>query len=230
MTPHVSPPPPSSPRPILSHGRLGAWDASGRRSHGWHPDRRRNRSVGRRAGRRPVRQPVLRRHGRGTHVGTTVAHCAVNYRTQPSSSPCRDRGRVDLRTATGTEVPVSEVIIHPAFDRAARRNDFGSFVCQPAQRSGCATHVQRRRAHLQRVDDRHGGRWGSITPDGNTAVDEQRSATVPVFTDTTCTGFIGTFLADNQVCAGANGVGVCTGDSGGPLFVADTKGTTLAAS
>ena len=67
--------------------------------------------------------------------------------------------------------------------------------------------------------------WGSITPDGNTAVDQQRSATVPVFADTTCTGFIGTFLADNQVCAGANGVGVCTGDSGGPLFVADTKGT-----
>ena len=156
----------------------------------------------------------------------TAAHCAVNYRTQPSVLHVVS-GRVDLRTATGTEVPVSEVIIHPAFDRAARRNDF-ALLRLPSPLSAPVAPLM-----SSDVEPTYNGSttgmvvgWGSITPDGNTAVDQQRSATVPVFADTTCTGFIGTFLADNQVCAGANGVGVCTGDSGGPLFVADTKGTT----
>jgi hypothetical protein len=156
----------------------------------------------------------------------TAAHCAVNYRTQPSVLHVVS-GRIDLHTATGTDLPVAEVIIHPAFDRSARRNDF-ALLRLPGPISAPVAPLM-----SSDVEPSYNGTtaglvvgWGSITPDGDTAVDQQRAATVPVFADTTCSGLIGTFLTDNQICAGANGIGVCTGDSGGPLFVADTKGTT----
>ncbi len=53
---------------------------------------------------------------------------------------------------------------------------------------------------------------------------DRREATVPVLNDTQCSAVIATFLGDNQICAGNSAVGPCTGDSGGPLFVADKQG------
>ncbi len=53
---------------------------------------------------------------------------------------------------------------------------------------------------------------------------DRREATVPVLNDTQCSAVIATFLGDNQICAGNSSVGPCTGDSGGPLFVADKQG------
>ena len=156
----------------------------------------------------------------------TAAHCAINYRTQPSVLHVAS-GRVDLRSTAGAEVPVAEVVIHPAFDRGARRNDF-ALLRLTTPLAAPVTPLM-----TPDVEPAYNGTttgvvagWGSITPDGNTAVFVQRVANIPVFGDVQCQGQIATFIGDNQICAGANGVGVCTGDSGGPLFVADTKGTT----
>ena len=52
----------------------------------------------------------------------TAAHCAIAYRTQPATIEVVG-GRADLRTQTGTVSSVLEIVIHPAFDRPARRND-----------------------------------------------------------------------------------------------------------
>jgi len=159
----------------------------------------------------------------------TAAHCAVAYRTQPSVLHVVS-GRIDLRATTGVEVAVSEVIIHPAFDRAARRNDLALLRLPTPLAAPVAALMS------PDVEPAYDGTtaglvvgWGSITPDGNTAVFSERFATIPVFGDDHCLGLIGSFIGDNQVCAGANGIGACTGDSGGPLFVADTKGTTRVA-
>ena len=40
---------------------------------------------------------------------------------------------------------------------------------------------------------------------------------------------ISTFRPSDQICAGTAAIGPCTGDSGGPLYVVDTKGTTRVA-
>ncbi len=156
----------------------------------------------------------------------TAAHCAVNYRSQPSVLHVVS-GRLDLRTTTGVEIPVAEVILHPAFDRSARRNDLALLRLPTPLAAPVASLMS------PDLEPAYDGTttglvvgWGSITPDGNTAVFSQRSASVPVFGDEHCQGVISSFIADNQICAGANGIGVCTGDSGGPLFVTDTKGTT----
>src|SRR4029077_13282497 len=68
--------------------------------------------------------------------------------------------------------------------------------------------------------------WGTVDPAGTTDSIKLQIATVPVLSDGQCSATISTFRPAGQICAGSPAVGPCTGDSGGPLYVVDTKGTT----
>ncbi len=92
----------------------------------------------------------------------TAAHCAVGYRSQPRHDRGRGSGRADLRTQVGTVIPVLEVVIHPAFDRGARRNDLALLrLPTPISQPAAPLMTPRRRTHLQRTDDRGRCRLGS---------------------------------------------------------------------
>jgi secreted trypsin-like serine protease len=64
--------------------------------------------------------------------------------------------------------------------------------------------------------------WG-LTESG--LIDPLRQATVPIVSDSACASAYGTsFVGGVMVCAGAAGVGACSGDSGGPLAVTGLNG------
>ena len=157
----------------------------------------------------------------------TAAHCAIGYGIQPNVLHVVI-GRQDLKAGGGQEVPVQRVLINPDFDRPARRNDM-ALLQLPALLN--APTVPLMSADVEPAYDASTttgmvAGWGSIDPAGTGDVTNLRTALVPVLSDAQCSGVISTFLSDNQICAGSASVGVCTGDSGGPLYVVDTKGTT----
>ena len=71
--------------------------------------------------------------------------------------------------------------------------------------------------------------WGTVDPAGTTDSIKLRIATAPVLSDKQCHATISTFRPAGQICVGTPAVGPCKGDSGGPLYVVDTKGATRVA-
>ncbi len=156
----------------------------------------------------------------------TAGHCAIGYRSQPGTIEVVG-GRADLRTQVGTVIPVLEVVIHPAFDRGARRNDLALLRL--------ATPMPQPAAPLMTpdVEPTYNGLstgvvagWGADTPTGTAGVADLRVAPIPLLADSVCVAVLASFLSENHICAGNSAVGPCPGDSGGPLLVADTRGIT----
>ncbi len=52
----------------------------------------------------------------------TAAHCAVAYTSSPGLIHVV-LGTTNLATPGRVEIPVASIVVHPAFDRPARRND-----------------------------------------------------------------------------------------------------------
>ena len=90
----------------------------------------------------------------------TAAHCAIGYRSQPGTIEVVG-GRADLRTQTGTVIPVLEIVIHPAFDRAARRNDLALLrLTAPMPQPAAPLMTADVEPTYTRSDDRGGCRMG----------------------------------------------------------------------
>ncbi len=157
----------------------------------------------------------------------TAAHCAVAYTQNPGLIGIV-AGTPDLSSASQVDIAVKSIVIHPAFDRPNRRNDLAllqlsanttiapaalmSPDVEPAYSAGTTTGLV--------------AGWGSTDPAGGDDVTVRREVTIPVLSDEQCSAVISTFLSDNQICGGNASVGPCTGDSGGPLYVADKNGAT----
>ena len=155
----------------------------------------------------------------------TAAHCAVAYTATPGTIHVV-LGTTNLSTPGRVEIAVASIVVHPAFDRPARRNDLALLnLASPSAITPAALMSPD-------VEPAYDGAtttgllvgWGSTNPIGGDDPVDRREATIPVLSDTQCLTGIPTFLGDNQISAGNNSVGPCTGDSGGPLFVADKQG------
>ncbi len=156
----------------------------------------------------------------------TAAHCAVAYTQNPGDIHVV-LGTTDLTSASKTEVAVTSIAIHPAFDRPARLNDLALLNL------GTLSNIAPATLMTPDVEPAYDGAtvtgvvvgWGTTTPTGGSDPPQRREVTVPVLGDVLCGTFVSSFIAANQICAGDSAVGPCTGDSGGPLFVADKTGT-----
>jgi hypothetical protein len=156
----------------------------------------------------------------------TAAHCAIGYRSQPGTIEVVG-GRADLRTQTGTVIPVLEIVIHPAFDRAARRNDLALLrLTAPMPQPAAPLMTADVEPAYTGVTTGVVAGWGADTPNGSAGVADLRVAPVPLLADSVCVAVLASFLSENHICAGNSTVGPCPGDSGGPLLVADTRGIT----
>ncbi len=155
----------------------------------------------------------------------TAAHCAVSYTSSPGTIHVI-LGTTNWKSASRVEIPVASIVIHPAFDRPARRNDLAllnlasATTVPPA--SLMSTGVEPAYDAATTTGLLVG--WGATNPIGGDDPLDRQEGTVPVLNDTQCSAVIATFLGDNQISAGNSAIGPCTGDSGGPLFVADKQG------
>lgn len=69
------------------------------------------------------------------------------------------------------------------------------------------------------------GRYSDLTNPTTNAV--ARSVWLPIISLDACRAFFGDAVLDSNICTnGHGGVGICTGDSGGPLAVTQTDGNT----
>jgi hypothetical protein len=155
----------------------------------------------------------------------TAAHCAVAYTSSPGTIHVI-AGATNLKSPSRVEIPVARIVIHPGFDRPARRNDLALLNL------ASATTIPPAPLMTPDVEPAYDAStttgllvgWGSTNPIGGDDPLDRREGTVPVLNDTQCSAVIATFLGDNQLCGGNSTIGPCTGDSGGPLFVSDRQG------
>ena len=156
----------------------------------------------------------------------TAAHSAVAYTSSPGTIHVV-LGTTNLATPGRVEIPVASIVIHPAFDRPARRNDLAllNLASPSAIAPAALMSPDVEPAYDAATTTGLLVGWGSTNPTGGDDPVDRREATVPVLNDTQCSAVIATFLSDNQMSAGNSSIGACTGDSGGPLFVADKQGT-----
>jgi secreted trypsin-like serine protease len=160
----------------------------------------------------------------------TAAHCVLGYAFQPTILHVIS-GRSNLLSGGGQEVAVERVVYSPPVDGPEHRPDLALLQVPPLANAPIAplmsVDVEPRYDGTTTVGTIAG--WGTTDAAGTTDSVALRVATVPVLSDEQCGAAISTFRATLQICAGTPTVGVCTGDSGGPLYVADTKGTTRVA-
>jgi secreted trypsin-like serine protease len=140
-------------------------------------------------------------------------------------------GREDLLAAGGQEVAVQRVVYSPPVDGPEHRPDLALLQIAPIASPPVAALMS------ADFEPHYDGTtttgtiagWGTVDPAGTTDSIKLRIATVPVLSDEQCSATISTFRPAGQICAGTPAVGPCTGDSGGPLYVVDTKGITRVA-
>ena len=96
----------------------------------------------------------------------TAAHCAVAYTSSPGTIHVV-LGATNLTTPGRVEIPVASIVIHPAFDRPARRNDLAllNLASTVDDRAGGADVARRRAGLRRRDDDRAARRMGLDEPD-----------------------------------------------------------------
>jgi secreted trypsin-like serine protease len=160
----------------------------------------------------------------------TAAHCVLGYGFQPTLLHVVS-GREDLLAPGGQEVAVQRVVYSPPVAGPEHRADLALLQIAPIASPPIAALMS------ADVEPHYDGTttmgtiagWGTIDPAGTTDSIQLRNATVPVLSDAQCSATISTFRPSDQICAGTAAIGPCTGDSGGPLYVVDTKGTTRVA-
>ncbi len=165
----------------------------------------------------------------------TAAHCAIdlNRAGQPTYAPAQFSvitGRHDLRTNAGQELRVSQVVVHPAYDRNGP--SFGSDVALlrlSSPTAAPAMAVATRAAldagayvMLDGVPNVAG--WGLTNGNDNESdPPDLHEVFAPLRTNADCAALdlpsTPAFDPATMLCAGVPGKSSCHGDSGGPLVV-----------
>jgi secreted trypsin-like serine protease len=149
----------------------------------------------------------------------TAAHCMVGEST---GSVRVVGGRTYLNGTNGTVARVSKIWIHPNYTTATRGEDVAVLTLSTAMPYTTAKYVSSTDTSVYTAGTtaRVLG-WGTTSQSGSSS-NQLRTATVPIVSDSSCSGSYGSdYVASEMVCAGysSGGVDTCQGDSGGPLLV-----------
>lgn len=149
----------------------------------------------------------------------TAAHCVQG------AAPADIRvvaNREDTTTDAGTVARVTEVWVHPEFQRPEAGADVAVLtVDQELTQSPLALAAQQDTDLYAPGTKAKVLGWGA-TMEGGASSDVLRKATVPIVSDEDCSAAYGSqYVPEAMVCAGLSegGVDACQGDSGGPLVV-----------
>lgn len=153
----------------------------------------------------------------------TAAHC-VRYLTADQLDVVI--GRTTLSANDGTTVDAAQVVVNPALTAT-----FDNDTALVRLASPTLAPVTRLVAPSQEALWTPGTPatvlgWGRTGAGHGPSSDRLQAAPVPIVTDADCAADYPGFHRDTTVCAGypQGGIDACTGDSGGPLLVADRKG------
>ena len=153
----------------------------------------------------------------------TAAHC-VRYFTADQLNVVI--GRTTLSGSDGTIINAAQVVVNPAltatFDNDTALVRLVSPTTAPA--IPLVSPGQERLWAPGTPATVLG--WGATAGGTSTVSDQLRQARVPILADTNCATDEPGFHRETLLCAGypQGGVDACTGDSGGPLLVADGQG------
>ena len=152
----------------------------------------------------------------------TAAHCADGLSASAASVVIGDHSKSTADSGQFT-VGVEAVIVHEGWNPSRIENDIAVLrlnqnlnftsswkvqkVCLPTDCSDC-----------QPQSNAYVAGWGRLSMN-NALPDTLQKAVINMVPDATCAAFWGT-LHESFTCAGwdAGGVGVCSGDSGGPMM------------
>ncbi|MER5908729.1 serine protease [Streptomyces mirabilis] len=149
----------------------------------------------------------------------TAAHCMVGETT---SSVRVIGGRTYLNGTNGTVSKVSKIWINPDYTDATNGDDVAVLTLSTSMSYTPASYVASTDTgvYATGATARIIG-WGTTSESGSSS-NQLRTATVPIVSNTSCSGSYGSeFVASDMVCAGYTngGTDTCQGDSGGPLLI-----------
>ena len=162
----------------------------------------------------------------------TAAHCNTNL---PDATSFVIAGRSNLGDAGGAVAKVASTWTHPGFNIAALKNATPPPPVDDVQvlRLAEALPSMYTPVQLTASGDQTpyaAGTTATLVGYGITATGQQddgilRSVTEPIVSDTTCAAAMPGYDSTRMTCAGVpgGGVGSCSGDSGGPLFVSGVE-------
>lgn len=154
----------------------------------------------------------------------TAAHCSVGV----SASSVRVRAGTLTWASGGTQVSVSQIVVHPSYSSSTTNNDIAlwhlSTALAESSTIGYATLPAQGSDPAAGTITTTAG-WGLTSENGSTLPASLRRVDVPVISRAECRQQYGTSaVTDNMFCAGYDegGKDSCSGDSGGPIIDAST--------
>lgn len=160
----------------------------------------------------------------------TAAHCVYNAHGIDFDILL---GRSNLKALGGEKIGVKNIIIYPNYDDITTDGDLALLELQHASSITPVSIIgQFINSALVNSGDSIAIGWGDITPDSRNYPAKLQQVTLPVITNTKCQEakeLAGVDITENMLCAGyeTGGKDSCSGDSGGPLFIANAVGDPL---
>lgn len=146
----------------------------------------------------------------------TAAHCVDTMRPDQLRVVA---GRTDMRTRAGVVTGVSDIWVHPQFERPTQGEDIAVVTLDRELPYGTIPLSTGLRGYQPGTMASVFG-WGYTTEGGEPSPVLQQ-ARVPIVSDADCAAAYEVYDPYSMVCAGypQGGVDACRGDSGGPLVV-----------
>ena len=158
----------------------------------------------------------------------TAAHCVEEL-----EGPDAVRlliGRYDLAGSGGDDIDAKAITIHPSYTGAVGSYDMALIELEEASSQTPIGLMTAANEPEWDDDDGVAAGWGSTFDEGGGYPSDLQVVTIPIRDEDTCAEH-GEPEWDRRrhICAGTTVLGICDGDSGGPLLAEDEQGATVLA-